>query len=179
MDGGMKMTKNVALILILLQIVFTGCAPTRIWTSQPAAFTAANQYYEAELEPLKNGNNYFNSFRLTVTNKTGKDFTIDWNKTFYLYNNKAYGRFVFAGVNKDNVHNLPPDIVAASSTLTKIISPLKMVAWKPLKTRHVDTPGFSRGPLPEGENGIYLVVSQDGQEIRAKITLTIHVKTER
>jgi hypothetical protein len=179
MDGGMKMIKNVALILIWLQIVFTGCAPTRIWISQPAAFTAANQHYEAELEPLKNGNNYFNSIRLTITNKTEKDFTIDWNKTLYLYNNKAYGRFVFEGVNKDNVHNLPPDFVSAGSTLTKIISPLKMVAWKPLKTRHVDTPGFSRGPLPEGQNGIYLIVSQDGQEIRAKIMLTIQVKTER
>jgi hypothetical protein len=179
MDGGMKMVKNVALILILLQIVFTGCAPTRIWISQPAAYTAANQYYEAELEPMKNGNNYFNSFRLTITNKTEKDFMIDWNKTLYLFNNKAFGRFVFTGVNKDNVHNLPSDLVSAGSTLTKIISPLKMIAWKPLKTRHVDTAGFSRGPLPEGENGIYLVVSQVGQEIRAKITLTIALKTDR
>jgi hypothetical protein len=77
------------------------------------------------------------------------------------------------------VHNLPSDLVSAGSTLTKIISPLKMIAWKPLKTRHVDTAGFSRGPLPEGENGIYLVVSQVGQEIRAKITLTIALKTDR
>jgi hypothetical protein len=175
----MEMIKKVTLGLILLQIVFTGCAPTRIWISQPVAFTAANQHYEAEFEPLKNGKNYFDSFRLTITNKTEKDFTIEWNKTLYLYNNKAYGRFVFAGVNKENVHNLPPDFVSAGSTLTKIISPLKMVAWKPLKTRHVDTPSFSRGPIPEGENGIYLVVSQAGEEIRAKITLSIAVKTKR
>ena len=173
------MIKKVTLGLILLQIVFAGCAPTRIWISQPAAFTAANQHYEAELEPLKNGKNYFNSFRLTITNKTEKDFTIDWNKTLYLYNNKAYGRFIFAGVNKDNVNNLPPDFVSAGSTLTKIISPLKMVAWKPLKTRQMDAASFSRGPIPGGENGIYLVVSQDGQEIPAKITLTIVLKIER
>ncbi|MHC4476638.1 MAG: hypothetical protein ACYTEL_13395 [Planctomycetota bacterium] len=173
------MTNKVTIGLILLQIVFTGCAPTRIWISQPAAFTAANQYYEAELEPLKNGNNYFNSFRLTLTNKTENDFTIDWNKTLYLYNNKAYGRFVFAGVDKDNVHNLPPDLVSAGSTLIKTISPLKMVAWKSLKTRHADTASFSRGPIPAGENGIYLVVSQDGRQVREKITLTIRFKTDR
>jgi hypothetical protein len=175
----MEMINKLTIGLIWLQIVFMGCAPTRIWISQPVAFTAANKHYEAEFEPLKNGKNYFDSFRLTITNKTQKDFMIDWNKTLYLYNNKAFGRFVFAGVNKDNVHNLPPDLVSAGSILTKIISPLKMVAWKPLKTRHVDTAGFSRGPLPEGENGIYLVVSQDGQEIRAKITLTLQVKKER
>ena len=173
------MIKYVVLGLISLQVIFSGCAPTKIWISQPAAYTVANQHYEAELEPLKSGNNYFNSFRLTITNKTEKDLTVDWNKTLYLYNDKAYGRFVFAGVNKDNVHNLPPDFVPAGSTLTKIISPLKMIAWKPIKTRHVDTVGFSRGPIPEGENGIFLVVSQDGNEIRAKITLTISVKTER
>jgi hypothetical protein len=173
------MTKNAVMALILLEVIFIGCAPTRIWTSRPVAYTAANQYYEAELEPLKNGNNYFDSFRLTITNKTEKDFTIDWNKTLYLCNNKACGRFVFAGVDRNNVHNLPPDFVSAGSTLTKIISPLNMVAWKPLKTSHSGTEGFSRGPLPAGENGIYLVVSQDGQEIRAKITLTITVKTER
>jgi hypothetical protein len=175
----MEMIKKVTLGLILFQILITGCTPTRIWISQPVAYTAANQHYEAELEPLKKDNNYFNSFRLTITNKTEKDFTIDWNKTLYLYSNKAYGRFVFTGVNKDNLHNLPPDLVSADSTLTKIISPLKMVAWKPLKTRHVDTASFSRGPLPEGENGIYLVVNQEGQEIRTKITLTITVKTDR
>lgn len=173
------MIKNIVLSLISLQFIFAGCAPTRVWTSRPAAYTAANQYYEAEFEPLKNGNNYFNSFRLTITNKTERDFTIDWNKTLYLYNNKAYGRFVFAGVDQNNVHNLPPDLVSAGSTFTKIISPLKMVAWKPLKTQHSDTAGFSRGPIPAGENGIYLVVMQDGKEIRAKITLTIAVKTER
>ncbi len=173
------MIKKVMLGLILFQIVFTGCAPTRIWISQPASQTVSNKYYDAKFEPQKNGYNYFNAFRLVITNNTGKDFSIDWNKTRYLYKNKAYGTFVFAGVNEKNIHNLPPDIVPAGGTLTKVISPLKMVAWKPLKTRHVDTPGFSRGPIPEGENGIYLVVRQDGQEIRAKITLTIAVKTER
>jgi hypothetical protein len=95
MSEGEEMIKNVILGLISLQVIFSGCAPTRIWVSQPAAFTAANQHYEAELEPLKNDTNYFNSFRLTITNKTEKDFTIDWNKTLNQYNNKAYGRVNF------------------------------------------------------------------------------------
>ncbi len=54
-----------------------------------------------------------------------------------------------------------------------------MLAWKPLKTRHDSTSAFSRGPIPEGENGIHLVVKQNEQEIRKKITLTIQVKTDR
>ena len=173
------MIKKVALGLILLQIVFTGCAPTKLWISQPALQTLSNKYYDAEFEPQKNGKNYFNAFRLVITNNTDKDFTIDWNKTRYLYKDKAYGTFVFTGVNEKNIRNLPPDIVPAGGTLTKVISPLKMVAWKPLKTRHSDTPGFSRGPIPEGKNGIYLVVKQNEQEIRKKITLAIQVKTDR
>jgi hypothetical protein len=173
----MKNFVNLSLASFLL--VIAACAPTKIWTSDPSVQIAENPYYHTKFEPMKNGNNYFNSFRLVITNKSDKDLTIDWNKTRYLYNNKAYGRFVFAGVNEKNVHNLPPEIVPTGGTLTKVISPLKMVAWKPLQARHVDTPGFSRGPIPEGKNGIFLVVSRDRQEIREKITLNIEIKKEK
>ena len=172
------MIKYIISGVITLQIVLSGCAPTRNWISQPASQMLSNKYYDAKFEPQKDGQNYFNAFRLEITNKTGKDLTIDWNKSRYLYNNKAYGTFVFGGVNEKNVHDLPPDIVPASGTLTKVISPLNMVAWKPLKTPHYDTPGFSRGLIPEGDNGIFLVVRQDEQEIQGKITLTIFANTE-
>ena len=172
------MIKYIILGVISLQVIFCGCAPTRIWISQPVSQGYSNKYYHAEFEPQKNGQNYFNAFRLVITNKTAKDLTIDWNKTRYLYNNKAYGTFVFDGVTEKNVHDLPSDTVPAGGTLTKVISPLNMVAWKSLVTPHYDTPGFSRGLIPEGENGIFLVVRQDEQEIRGKITLSIIVQTE-
>ncbi|UCH21927.1 MAG: hypothetical protein JSU83_01300 [Deltaproteobacteria bacterium] len=173
------MKNFVKLSLICLLLGMAACAPTKIWTSDPLVQSAENPHYNAKFEPMKNGNNYFNSFRLVFTNKSDKDLTIDWNKTRYLYNNKAYGRFVFAGVDEKNVNNLPPDTVPSGGSLTKIVSPLKMIAWKPLQARHVDTPGFSRGPIPEGQSGILLVVSWNSQEIRERITLNIEIKKEK
>ncbi len=172
----MKNTKK--LIVIPLVLFFTCCAPTKIWTSYPVSQAIENDYYTAKFEPMKHDKNFFDSFRLEVTNKTNKKMEIDWNKTRYIFNNQPYERFVFQGVTTENINDLPPDIIPAGGILTKDISPLKMVGWKPLKARHVDGPSFTRGPLPEGNNGIYLIIRQNGKEVRQKITLNIEIKIE-
>jgi len=73
----------------------TGCAPVMVSVSDPAIQVATNSYYEAQLEPLKQGLRSFVVFRLAVTNKTETELQIDWNQTHYLFNGSPYGLYVF------------------------------------------------------------------------------------
>jgi hypothetical protein len=151
--------------------------PTKTWTSSPVNQTFQNQYYEAQFEPLKKNNNFFEMFRLTVINKSDKNLEIDWNKTRYLYNSHIRGGFVFRGIKPEDIKNLtiPSDIVPAGKTFSKEIAPAKLVAWSPYRDRSVgkNESGISYGIIPDGENGIYLVVRYNGREMREQITLTI------
>ena len=174
--------KNTGFYIILFLILLIGCAPTKeIWTSSPEVQIFQNKYYKVQLEALKRDQkdeyNFFVLFRLTVANKTGKDLEIDWNKTRYLYNGRIRGGLVFRGIKPKDIKNLtiPSDVVPAGKTFSKEISPVKLVAYVPYRERYVgkNEAAFSPGVIPEGDNGIYLVVRQNGQEIREKITLNI------
>ncbi|HXX56502.1 MAG TPA: hypothetical protein VEI96_00710, partial [Thermodesulfovibrionales bacterium] len=60
----------LASCMVILSLVM-GCATaTNIAVSSPPVQTGGNEYYEARLEPLKSSGNFFDSFRLTVANKT-------------------------------------------------------------------------------------------------------------
>ncbi len=162
-------------------LFLTACAPTqKIWTSDPAIQTADNPYYTARLQPLKRDStkqNFYTLFRLTIKNKTDKNLEIDWNKTRYLFNGTNYGRFVFQGIDPENLKKLmiPPDIIPGGDTFSKDIAPLKLIGKAPLRDRSVgvNESTFSPGILPEGENGIYLVVRYGGKELSQTITLTL------
>ena len=171
------MGKKVALSIIFILFVFTGCVASTVWRSTPTVQNAENEYYEAHLEPLTRGHKYFVSFRLSVTNKTGKDFIIDWNKTRYINNGRTLGGFVFKGIKPEDIRNstIPPDTILAGVPFSKIISPFKMLARPPIRDPGVEATESSIYPgiLPTGENGILLVIRQNGKEIVERITLTI------
>ncbi len=179
------MIKKIVLPHIILFLSFlTACASKpEIWTSKPLIQTLGNQHYEAKIEALKRDkkgeHNFFVMFRLTVKNQTRKLLKIDWNKTRYIYNGRSRGGFVFKGINAENIKNLtiPYDVISAGDTFSKEIAPVKLITWAPIRDRSVgkDESGFSPGVIPEGENGINLIVRQNGQEIREKITLNISV----
>ena len=171
------MAKRAVLFIILLLLMLTGCAQKKIWTSRPGVQTADSQYCKIQFKPLKENNTFFVWFRLTVTNETGRGIEIDWNKTRYIYNGRNMGVFVFEGINPEDVKNLtiPPEIVPGGQTFSRDIAPFKLVAWAPIRDRSVAI-GKSRitpGLIPAGENGIYLVIRQDGQEVREKIEVNI------
>jgi hypothetical protein len=181
------MKKIAVFKMIFLLLFLIGCAPKQvIWTSNPSIQTFNNQFYEAKLEALKKDQkgeyNFFVIFRLTVSNKTNKELAIDWNKSRYIYKDFIRGGLVFRGINAEDIKNLtiPLDIISPGHTLSKEITPVKLVTWAPLKDPSVgkDESGFSPGIIPEGENGVLLVVRQNGQEIREKITLNIESKEE-
>ncbi len=156
----------------------TGCAPTLISISTPEIQTVENSYYTTQFEPLAEGKNYFDGFRLKVVNKTRKDLEIDWNKTRYLYNGRDIGVFVFKGIKPENIKNstIPPDTIPSGQSLTKDISPLKLVAREPLTGKGAKAGKITSGPIPNGENGIFLFIRQNGNTIKEKMAVKITEK---
>ncbi|MGB6011020.1 MAG: hypothetical protein WBI57_07105 [Desulfobacterales bacterium] len=177
----MNTVKKMALISMVgyLLMVGTGCAPTLVASSTPQIQAAENSYYSVQFEPLKDGYNFFAGFRLEVTNKTLKDFEIDWNKTRYLYNGRDGGIFVFMGIRPEDIKNstIPPDIIPAGQAFSKRISPYRLLARAPLARNDKNAGEISSGPIPNGENGIVLFVRQNGNAIQEKLTVKITEQT--
>ena len=142
----------LAIIMGLTLVSGIGCAPTKVWLSQPAMQSADNAYYETSFEPLKRNDRYFASFRLTVTNKTGKPMEIDWNKTVYLFNGRPNGVFVFKGMKPEDIKKgtVPPDIIPARDRFSREISPLKLIARAQIVSRSYDAGEIKAGIIPNG-----------------------------
>lgn len=176
----MKASVKIVFILIFgfTLTIATGCAPTFISISTPEIQTIENSHYTAQFEPLAEGKNYFDGFRLKVMNKTRKDLEIDWNKTRYLYNGRDIGVFVFVGIKPENIKNstIPPDTIPAGQSFTKDISPLKLLAREPLTGKGAKAGKITSGPIPTGESGIFLFIRQNGNTIKEKITVKITEK---
>jgi hypothetical protein len=102
--------KGFIISLGLMFFLAGGCVPTMVSVSTPDIRNVENDYFSAQLEPLSQGKNYFDRFRLAVTNKTSRDLEIDWNQTRYLYNGHDGGVFVFAGIAAVDLKNatIPP-----------------------------------------------------------------------
>jgi hypothetical protein len=163
------------IIFIWLALTVTGCATVVVYSSSPAVQKMSNDYFSVELEPqLQEGQNFFTSFRFVFTNKTKKDLHVDWENTYYLLNGRRGGRFLWEGVDWEalkKMRNQPLVPVAAGDTVTAVIFPKSLAG----RSRITSTAGlrYTRGPLPAGENGMFLVVRQNEREIRGKIVVTI------
>jgi hypothetical protein len=157
----------------------TGCAPTLISISTPEIQTVENSYYSVQFEPLSEGKNFFEGFRLSITNKTSNDLQIDWTKTRYLHNGQDVGIFVFKGIQPKDIKNLtiPPDIIPAGHSFSKEITPLKLLAREPITGKGNQAGKITPGPIPNGKNGIFLFIRQNGNQIKENITVNITEKT--
>jgi hypothetical protein len=157
----------------------TGCAPTLISISTPEIQTVENSYYSAQFEPLSEGKNFFDVFRLSITNKTSNDLQIDWNKTRYLYNGRDLGIFVFKGIQPKDIKNLtiPPDIIPAGHSFSKVITPLKLLAREPISGKSNQAGKITSGPIPNGKNGIFLFIRQNNSQVKENLTVNITEKT--
>ena len=171
------MRKRAVIRVVCVMLFLIGCASVRVWTSSPSIQKVGNDFFDAEFTPQRQEDqNYFSTFRLTITNKTDKDMQIDWVKTRYVYKGQARGGFGFEGINEKNINNPPPDTVSPGQTFSKAIWPVTLIGYR--RITEITKPGdpvFSLGVLPEGENGILLIVNQAGKEIREKITLNLAV----
>jgi phospholipid-binding lipoprotein MlaA len=146
-----------------------------VYSSQPEIQKVSNDYFTAELEPqLKEGQGFFSTFRFVLTNKTGEELSLDWENSYYLLNGRRNGLFLWEGVTWDSLKKIrsqPLVLVAPGSTFTKVIFPTALVG----RASAMDKGGvqYTQGALAEGENGIELVVRQDGEVITEKIVVVI------
>lgn len=161
----------------LVTLFLSGCAPTRTWISMPEFQSAENAVFSARFTPLKKDASFISEFRLEVKNNTRQPFEIDWSSTRYLFDQNPSGRFVFKGITAENINDPPSDTVLPGETLQKTLSPVDLIAWR-RGPGYVDQAAFSAGPVPEGQNGILLVVRQNGKVLREELTVTIKVTSE-
>ncbi|MGD8519609.1 MAG: hypothetical protein PVF56_00585 [Desulfobacterales bacterium] len=187
------MTKKAlrAVIFIGFIFAFAGCAGVQVYSSDPAIQKVGNDYFEIEFEPeLAAGYHFFNGFRFVVTNKTDKDLKIAWEETYYLFNERRYGRFVGdmilteEGLDFEKYKELSRGLVVtipAGQTKSQLLYPLKLIARQPMVDPYGRQPksrggAYSPGPIPAGKSGIEFVVRQNGKEKREKLNvhLTAH-----
>ena len=150
------------------------CAPAKpVWKSTPEIRSVGNSIYDAKMQPMKSGYNFYDKFQLDIINHSNRDLKIDWNRTKYIHNGQARGVFVFKGINPEDVRNatIPLERISSGETFIKIIAPHSMLA-RPGWTSRAEK-GTSPGILPSGENTIHLVVLQDGKEVIERLTVVL------
>jgi len=149
--------------------------PVEIYSSKPEIQRVSNDYFTAELEPqLKEGQGVFSTFRFVLTNKTDQELSLDWENSYYLFNGRRNGLFLWEGVTWDSLKEIrsqPLVLVAPGSTFTKVIFPTALVGRASIMIK--GGVQYTQGALPEGENGIALVVRQDGKVISEKMIVAI------
>ena len=172
---------RVSPFLLLLFAVLIGgvfaCAPTRVWTSNPGFATAETGSHSVQFMPLTDDKNFIQQFRLLVTNRSAKEMEVDWTATRYLFNGKPSGLFFFEGIDETNINNPPSDFIEPGQTLMKVIAPVQLLAIKPARSSQFKgQPAFSSGPVPEGSNGIALVLKQGDKVFRVRLDVAITIE---
>jgi hypothetical protein len=157
--------------IVLGSIIMSGCCGAH-WISKPEKQLFENQYFRAEIDPIpKSGKGTgIEGFALNVSNKTDKDIFIVWEGSHYVENKNTRGRLYFAEDNYEDANNpKPPDVVFKESVFNKRIFPYYLLKW------HKDKYGekvWNKTIMPEGENGIYLIVKAAVEE-RQLITVNL------
>ena len=172
--------KMIRLALIMILISTLGCVPAKtIWTSEPDSGMSSNKYFQAKLEPMKQGRDFYVSFRVEVKNLTQNNLAIDWNKTLYIHNGHKKGIFVFKGIKPEDIKNksIPTDIIPSGHTFSKVVAPYKLLARPPLMDRG-QSKDIEAGILPNGDNGMQLVVRYRGEELVETMKVKITEKTK-
>jgi hypothetical protein len=153
-------------VIGLYAIIGSG-GPRYVYRASPYVQTSTNDFFEAKISPLCPSG--CKAFQLTIENKTDKDIELDWNKTLYISNGTTSGGFMFEGVVYIDRNNpKSPDIVFSKSTFSKTIWPNNLVYYSSGKHGR-----WRNKDMPTGENGVYLTVKVNGEEIKEKITIDI------
>ncbi len=160
----------LVVVFMLCSVLLVGCAttPKYQWRAKFINHNARNSHFKATLDLFHRYSRY-EAFKLYVTNRTDEDLEVNWNKTLYVVNGRTFGGFMFAGIiYKDRNNQKPPDVIFPKTTWNKIIWPNALVRWARGKRG-----GWLHDPLPEGENGVYLVVNVNGKEIKERIFINL------
>jgi len=175
----MKKLASLIVIVLCLGFILAGCAGVQVkgYSSDPPVERVSSDSYEVELEPqLREGQNFFVKFRFSFTNKTSKELNIDWENSFYILNGRKNGRFGWEGITWDGLKEVqaqPLIPVSAGDTLKTVIFPARLLGRSSAGGGSTGGIRYTRGPLPEGANGILLVVRQNGKVLRQEIVVKI------
>lgn len=175
----MKKLAFLVAMVPCLGVILTGCAGVQVkgYSSDPPVQRVSSDSYEVELEPqLREGQNFFATFRFSFTNKTSKELNIDWENSFYTLNGHKNGRFGWEGITWDGLKEIkaqPLIPVSAGDTLKTVIFPARLLGRSSAGGGSTGGVRYTLGPLPEGANGISLIVRQNGKVLRQEIVVNI------
>ncbi len=159
----LKVTTIISAILIMV-----GCVAPQSFRAVPQN---TNAYFSAALIPFASTDMSYDSFVLSISNRTNQDLEIDWNRTFYIANGATDGTFMFKGILfRDRNNQKSSDIVFANSTFKKTIYPNNLVSFISSHST------WYHEWLKEGRHGIYLNVKVKGKEVKRKIYVEIYKK---
>lgn len=168
------------LVSVLFFVSAGACAGKPVIVEQwadPSSQTIERAAYRIVFEPLKTGGKSFRTFSLTLENKTAAEIEIDWNQTRYVHNQNIRGGFVFAGIEPKDTKagTIPADKVGGGETFQREIAPQRLLAYATIRDKSVapGQSGINAGPVPEGRNGIALLLRMDGKEFREKLAVDI------
>lgn len=135
--------------------------------------------FEATFKPVSPPNaTFFEGFQFTLVNRTAQPLQIDWTQSQYLVGGQTRGTFVFKGLTAETVRSPPLETVPPGQKLSKLIWPLHLLGWAPIKDQSLDAdaPGFSPGVLPEGENVLLLVIGRDSDWKRHSLRVNLSTR---
>lgn len=178
----MKLIYPLLIKVLVLAILIAGCAaPVYKYSSIPVSQRLDSDSFQVKFTPEKQNAEFYSWFQVDVTNLSNASIEIDWNRTAYILDGKNRGRFVWEGIEPDQVKNgtVPNTVIASKQTFSIEISPLAKIAMAHRSDYSAgkDKPGIYGGILPPGENGILVAFMIDGQVVFKK--LTIEIKEEK
>lgn len=114
--------------------------------------------------PISNGHwmTSLNAYQLKTINYTDEDIEIDWTRTSYIENGQTEGGFMRANelyIHRDLPRN--PTIVMPKSMQNMDIYPSALIL---ATNQHL--------PIPEGKNGVYLVMKIGDKEYKEQLYIT-------
>jgi hypothetical protein len=137
-------------VFLSLFFVGLGCAAKQMWKSHPHMQEASNEYYVATISPIFIFDGY-KGFLLYIHNKSPGDIDVVWENTFYIYNGKRTGGFLFRGMRSGDQLDTPS--IVSGSMFSKEIFPARLARFSTLAMTTV------YDPMQPGENGVRLTVS--------------------
>jgi hypothetical protein len=168
---------TIGVIFTMVLIGFGCSVAVYEYTSSPESKKIETPNAIVSFTPSREDTGYFSSFLLEIENRTDGSMEIDWNKTLYLHEQKNRGGFVFEGIEPAQVRekSLPNGVIPPQTLFSIKIFPLAKIAMAERKDYSAgkDKPGLYGGKLPPGENSILLVIQENGQWIRKKISVVI------
>ncbi len=169
----MKTMRYVPLSVVALSCIFlAGCL---VWESDPKVQNIDTVTYgSVEIKPIRVDRNPdtlpgwgYDSFDLTIRNDTDDNISIVWQETLYVRFGMTNGWFCFAGDEEEANSPKPSDIIFKKSTFTRRIYPVHWLQHDKKRAK------WTHDIMPEGENGVYLVVISNGLPIKTRIVFNL------